>query len=187
METGGKPRAPKTQLIIGKIYADWCGHCVALNPHWTNMKNKIRSNMDFKNTIVEFVEIGDTEKNKQSGKTVDNMINQFNRKHMYKSNQKLALDGGYPTLFKLHNGRLEYYKGDRNADSMYNWYTSGVDTNLHMNKNPNLTNKISGFVSKAKTKFRKNMSKVSNIFMNKPKNSRKTRKVSNKNPKPWIF
>lgn len=179
METGGKKRAPKTQLIIGKIYADWCGHCVALNPHWANMKNKIRSNMDLKNTIVEFVEIGDTEKNKQNGKTVDIMVDQFNRKHMYKSNQKLALDGGYPTLFKLHNGRLEYYKGDRNADSMYNWYTSGV--------NANLTNKIVGFVSKAKTKFRKKMSQVSNLFLNKSKNSRKTRKVSNKNPKPWRF
>ncbi|NDH68864.1 MAG: hypothetical protein EBY22_13355 [Gammaproteobacteria bacterium] len=123
---GGKPG--KTVLVVGKIYADWCGHCVALKPEWAKMKRDIKSAMGrhFKNVHIEFNEIGDTAHNKAKGLTVDGMIEKFNGKHMPNSLEKLALDGGYPTVFKLHKGKLEYYKGSRDAKSLFQWYTQGL-------------------------------------------------------------
>jgi len=123
---GGKSKKPV--LVIGKIFADWCGHCVALKPEWAKMKRDIAAAMGrhFKNVRIEFREIGDTPHNKAKGLTVDGMIEKFNGRHMSKSSEKLALDGGYPTLFKFHKGKLEYYKGSRDAKSMFQWYASGV-------------------------------------------------------------
>lgn len=119
--------SPKKKMLVGKIYADWCGHCVSLKPEWAKLKNMIKHNMgrSLKNVHIEFVEIGDTEENKSIGKTVDNMIHDFNNKHMSNSPTKLALDGGYPTVFKHCHGKLEYYKGERNAAALYKWYTAG--------------------------------------------------------------
>ena len=123
---GGKPGKPV--LVIGKIFADWCGHCVALKPEWAKMKRDVKAAMGrhFKNLHVEFHEIGDTPHNKAKGLTVDGMIEKFNGKHMSNSPEKLALDGGYPTVFKVHKGKLEYYKGARDAKSLFQWYTHGL-------------------------------------------------------------
>jgi thiol-disulfide isomerase/thioredoxin len=129
---GGKQNKPV--LVIGKIYADWCGHCVALKPEWAKLKRDVKAAMGryFKNVRVEFHEIGDTPHNKSRGLTVDGMLEKFNGKHMLNSPEKLALDGGYPTLFKLHKGKLEYYKGSRDAKSMFQWYTQGLSGNRKM-------------------------------------------------------
>jgi len=123
---GGKTRKPV--LVMGKIFADWCGHCVALKPEWAKLKRDVKAAMGryFKNVRVEFHEIGDTPHNKARGLTVDGMLEKFNGRHMSNSPEKLALDGGYPTLFKVHKGKIEYYKGSRDAKSMFQWYTSGL-------------------------------------------------------------
>ena len=133
MQDGGKyNNKPKQKLMVGKIFADWCGHCVALKKEWEKMKQYIRLNMGrkFKNVQIEFVEIGDTEQNKKTGKTVDGMIGEFNDKHMSNSTEKLALDGGYPTVFKHCNGKLEYYKGERSAQALYKWAMSSCSNDL---------------------------------------------------------
>lgn len=137
------PNKPKQKLMVGKIFADWCGHCVALKKEWEKMKRYIKLNMGrkFKNVEIEFIEIGDTEANKKAGKTVDGMIGEFNNTHMSASSDKLALDGGYPTVFKYCNGKLEYYKGERSADALYKWSMSScsngeADMNTDFNNKP---------------------------------------------------
>ena len=125
---GGRHKKSKKNVVcVGKIFADWCGHCQSLKPEWDRMKRdiKLQIGRSLHNVHVEFVEIGDTEKNKAKGLTVDGMIEKFN--NMKKSNVPLKSDG-YPTLFKLKNGLLEYYTGPRTASSMYSWYTQGVSS-----------------------------------------------------------
>lgn len=126
---GRHKKSTKNILHVGKIYADWCGHCQSLQPEWARMKNdmKLAMGRSLKNVHVEFVEIGDTPKNKAKGLTVEGMITKYNGKHLPNSVEKLKGDG-YPTLFKLLNGKLEYYTGNRDAKSMYTWYMSGVTT-----------------------------------------------------------
>lgn len=119
--SGGRP---KKQILIGKVFADWCGHCVSLKPEWEKMKRFIKMNMGrkLKNVRVEFVEIGDTEKNKAAGKTVEGMIAEFNQKH----NSDLKSEG-FPTIFKHCDGKLEYYTGERTAKPLYKWYMSSCE------------------------------------------------------------
>lgn len=119
----------KKKLFIGKIYADWCGHCKSLIPEWEKMKRQIKLNMGrvIKNVEIQFFEMGDTEANKKKGLTVDKMIADFNDKHLSNNPIKLALQGGYPTLFRYCNGKLEYYEGERNAQAMWAWYKSACE------------------------------------------------------------
>jgi thiol-disulfide isomerase/thioredoxin len=124
---GRHKKSKKNVLHIGKIYADWCGHCQSLQPEWARMKNdmKLAMGRSLQNVHVEFVEIGDTPKNKAKGLTVEGMITKYNGKHLPNSVEKVKSDG-YPTLFKVLNGKLEYYGGNRDANSMYTWYIQGV-------------------------------------------------------------
>lgn len=136
-DIGGTKQKHSKKICIGKIHADWCGHCVRLKPEWEKMKKLIKTDMgrNLKNTSIEFIDIGDTDENRHSGKTVDIMLEEFNKEHMSNSEQKLELDGGYPTVFKIHNGELEYYKGDRNAEEMYKWFTKQNGGSTKQNKN----------------------------------------------------
>lgn len=134
---GRHKKTSKNVLHVGKVYADWCGHCQSLEPEWARMKNdmKLAMGRSLKNVHIEFVEIGDTPKNKAKGLTVEGMITKYNGKHLVKSPEKLKSDG-YPTLFKVLNGKLTYYPGSRDASSMYTWYMEGVS------KPKNMTNKV---------------------------------------------
>jgi len=105
---------PPPAIIVGKIYAEWCGHCTALIPEW----NKLLK--EFKNDArIKFVKFGDTEKNKNLGVTVEGQIADFNLKH----NTQLA-SSGYPTIFIYYGDKLEYYNGERNQFEMSKWIRS---------------------------------------------------------------
>ena len=106
------------KIVIGKIYADWCGACKQLNPIWVEMKNKI--NLEHKD-MFEFAEIEE--------KVMDSEIAKINKTY----NVNLELQGGYPTIFKIANGKLEYYNGAREPDQMLSWFkgikqTGGIDS-----------------------------------------------------------
>jgi hypothetical protein len=47
----------------------------------------------------------------------------INRKHV-KHGEPVAVQGGYPTLFKIRNNNVQYYNGERKADAMEKWYTN---------------------------------------------------------------
>ena len=88
----------KPTKIIGKIYANWCGHCNELKPHWNIVKN------DLKNHPIEIVEIEDSEVARLAA---------FKKKHGLQVS-------GYPTIFKIL-GKVEYYNGPRDAKSIKQW------------------------------------------------------------------
>ena len=127
---------PKKQLVIGKIYADWCGHCTAMASDWDGMVRNVKLNMGrmLKNITVEFETIGDTEENKAKNLTVEKMVENFNTKYLPQSDEKLDGNKGFPTIFKLCDGKLEYYEGDRKKEAMYKWAMSGCgsENNIKM-------------------------------------------------------
>jgi thiol-disulfide isomerase/thioredoxin len=176
---GRHKKSSKNVLHVGKIYADWCGHCQSLQPEWARMKNDIKMAMgrSLKNLHVEFVEIGDTPKNKAKGLTVEGMITKYNGRHLAKSLEKLKGDG-YPTLFKLLNGKLEYYTGNRDAKSMYIWYMQGVS-------NPKLvaTKKMNGGKKSRSKKPKGFITQFTEIIVSQPLVLIKNRSKKNKTRK----
>lgn len=103
-------------VAYGKIYADWCGYCVALKPEWAKVEKMM---MPVRSTNIE-----------SSNK--DHHIDQFNTK--YKTN--LPKQVGFPTIFKLSKsgGPIEIYKGDRKAESIVHWLR-GYRSTFYPNKN----------------------------------------------------
>ena len=97
-------------VIVGKIYADWCGYCQMMQDDWDNLKRDLGENKK-----IEFVD--DIE---QKNETV--RVNDVNEKYLKKSPLKLSLQGGYPTIFKIKNGKISYFNGERRYDAMKRWF-----------------------------------------------------------------
>lgn len=98
----------KRPLIIGKVYANWCGHCQSLKPEWQRMESDIRQ-MPRMNHIV-FVAIEESEKDK---------LAKFKAQHA-------GLEvSGYPTIFSHNGQRYNYYRGSPNAESLKQWVIGG--------------------------------------------------------------
>ena len=112
----------KDTIIIGKVWADWCGHCDHLKPEWKKMKNMAKLNLGrtVKNVSVDFVEIGDVEKNRNMGKTMEMVMDEYNNKNKDEMNGQIVANG-FPTIFKICNKKIEYYNGERVASKIYEW------------------------------------------------------------------
>ena len=117
-------KTPKKTIIIGKIYADWCKYCQILKPEWEKMKTKLRRNMGrtLKNAEFEIVEMGDTSENQMRNITVDQLVNDFNKKHFPEGDKSIQLDG-YPTIFRITKKNIEYYKDEKDSEKLYKWAT----------------------------------------------------------------
>ena len=121
--TRNKKRTLKKKIIVGQIFADWCGHCKMLKPEWNKMKTMLKNNVGrtLHNVEFTFVELGDTEENKQKNISIDDLLSNFNRKIFPTQNKQVTSDG-FPTIFKICRKRIEYYNGPRLAEDMYNWF-----------------------------------------------------------------
>jgi thiol-disulfide isomerase/thioredoxin len=97
-----------TPVIVGVIHANWCGHCQALMPKWKIFKNQIKNN-----NKINVLEIEDSDHDK------DKRIANLNLKINNKSVRLQA--SGFPTIFKIQNGNLEYYNGEREPESLKQW------------------------------------------------------------------
>jgi len=110
-------------VVYGKIYANWCGHCRAMEQDWKRLEKRMRP--------LKCVNIESEEK--------DHKIAAFNKKHQ----TNLELKGGFPTLFKLkkHGAPVEYYEGgERSEAALHAWLTSEPMQNQNQNQNQNKKN-----------------------------------------------
>jgi len=131
--------------VIGKIYADWCGHCTALKPEWAKMKQIIQTDLAkyLKNITVEFAEIEQTD---EAAKVAE-----INRKFLHGfASSKVGLQGGYPTIFKIHEGKVHYYPSEKERKSMElaEWF-------VHGHKKGHNKGHISGGGRRSKRKLRR--------------------------------
>jgi thiol-disulfide isomerase/thioredoxin len=99
----------KPTITVGLIHASWCHHCLALKPEWKKMKKGLR------NTNCQYLEIEDSDPHK------DRKIAHVNSRL---KGEKLVANG-YPTIFYIKGGNLEYYNGERTSDSLQQWVKGG--------------------------------------------------------------
>lgn len=114
-----RPDLADNTIIVGKIYADWCGACKQLIPSWKKMKEELTKEMEnpppkTPRQIYIFEEIESTNQDAQ--------IKKLNNTYLRGSNEKVAIQGGYPTLFKIIKNKLYYYDGARDPTSLMNYY-----------------------------------------------------------------
>jgi len=109
----------KPTLVVGKIYAEWCGHCKTLEPKWDIFDKKITNRFDKKNKpLVYKVEESDIDDPAVGLESL--------RVHLADPTEKVSVQGGYPTIFKIVNGVLSYYDGPREVGPMLMWATKGL-------------------------------------------------------------
>ena len=105
------------KIVCGLVYANWCGHCAALKPKWAQMyKNihaKVRKNKYYDPLFASFED------------TNLDLLREFNEKNAdYLDNQSVE-HSGYPTLFKIQDGKISYYNGEREPEPMERWFMMG--------------------------------------------------------------
>lgn len=105
-----KKRTTKPKLMIGLIYANWCGHCQSLKPEWETMKHDLIEKSEVQ--PYQIIEIEESDEDKEQ------KMNSINRRLI---GDKLKSDG-YPTIFKINNDRIEYYEGGRTAKDIKEWF-----------------------------------------------------------------
>lgn len=105
--------------ILLKIYADWCHYCQMMQEQWDLLKMQNTSKSD-----IDIVEIESSDLNN---------LKKFNKSH---KGQNVEYSG-FPTIAKYHNGKVEYYKGERDAKSMMAWAKTKLQsTKTRKNKKP---------------------------------------------------
>ena len=106
-------------IIVGKVYANWCGYCKQLAPEWSKLKKSLKR--------VQFVEIEEKQINKKQH------FESKYAKYLNSINNKPQLEvNGYPTIFKIHpNRKIEYYNGPRIASAMKKWIFPKNKTKRH--------------------------------------------------------
>lgn len=98
------------QVFVGRLHANWCIHCKSLKPEWAKMK-KILSKTKGK---YRFVSI------EQSKEAHD--LERLNKYlGIVEDDKKVQMKEGYPTIFKVVDGVVEYYNGPRMTQNLVNW------------------------------------------------------------------
>lgn len=142
-------KSEKPEVVVGKVYAEWCGHCQLLAPEWDKMKISVNKKCEKYNCEKpKYVEIEDSELSK---------LEDFNKEYEKETGGSKVESSGYPTIFKVYGGKVEYYSGERNADKMENWFMNEV-----YKKNSVPTTVLGGKRQKLTNKKRKNKRKITN-------------------------
>jgi thiol-disulfide isomerase/thioredoxin len=107
------------ELVVCKIYAEWCGHCKTLKPKWKIIQKKLAMRYpDVQKVFVYKVE----ESNMDNS---ENGLDQLTP-YLAHGSEKVELNGGYPTIFKIKNGKVSYFEGPREIEHIMDWALEGM-------------------------------------------------------------
>jgi thiol-disulfide isomerase/thioredoxin len=124
-ETNRVQSGDKPLLVVGKIYADWCGHCKNLTPKWKIFGSVLSKKFPANKKPIIY-EIEETNMNDEA-EGLDSLT-----KYLADPTEKVSVNGGYPTIFKIVDGKISYYEGPREVGPMIKWTMDGLK--VHSNK-----------------------------------------------------
>jgi hypothetical protein len=99
-----------------------------LKPEWKKMKKGMRG------MNCNYLEVEDADPHK------DRKIAHVNSRL---KGEKLVANG-YPTVFKIKDGNLDYYQGERTAQAMQQWFKGGSAELPQLEQEPNLMQRVFG-------------------------------------------
>jgi len=107
--TEAAPAPAGTKTVLGKIYAEGCGHCKNMAAAWDSMKDRLPQ------SEYEVWEIEATDEAAE--------VDRFATQHGVR-----LTSSGYPTIFMLVDGKQVDYNGERDVDSLVAWATRAGNT-----------------------------------------------------------
>jgi thiol-disulfide isomerase/thioredoxin len=119
-KTARKIKKINKNVTVGLIFAPWCGHCQRLEPEWKLMKDNLKGNKLYKTGKLEVVELDGSSEEKRA--EFDSKMLELNSRL---KNNKIEANG-FPTIFKVMSGNLEYYTGERTNEEMRKWALSPI-------------------------------------------------------------
>ena len=137
-----------SKIVVGLVFAHWCGHCKQLMPEWNAMAKQMKMHKN----KYEVYEIEDSDK--------DTKLDKLNK--MYSVH--IEIDG-FPTIFKIKNGHLSYYKGERKMNPMQKWVggeNGSINERDHNSIAPSDNEQIAGGKRKTKKSKRSTAKKTKN-------------------------
>lgn len=115
------------KLVLGKIYAEWCGHCKILAPKWEIIKKELPKRFPYNSKpLVYKVEESDIDVPVRGLETM--------QPYLANSSEKVEIQGGYPTIFKIVNGQVSYFDGPREIGPIITWAMEGLRTSKDSKK-----------------------------------------------------
>jgi hypothetical protein len=120
-------RKPQITVVYGKLYSNTCGHCIVLNPTWKRLTDHFEyhhskfphSRVVYKNVEVESADL-------------DIGIAETNNTYLSNSPTKIEPPMGFPTIFRIYDGKLEYFNGNRDYNTLLRWFSRGSPSNKHV-------------------------------------------------------
>jgi thiol-disulfide isomerase/thioredoxin len=110
------PHSNSKIIVVGKLYAEWCGHCRVLKPIWKKLRIAIARLSHHKNVIYKFAEIEQSNMQTKLAKLNETYIPSPDSK-------KVEIQKGFPTIFRIMDGNVEYYSGERAYLPLFKWFT----------------------------------------------------------------
>ena len=109
--------AAASEWIVGRLYADWCGHCISMKEAWVALKKDME-----KEGKIKFIDIQDVE--------IETKLAELNEKYFL--NKTGVKSGGFPTIFLFQTTNPEnpplYYTGERTKEEMKKWIETNTQT-----------------------------------------------------------
>ena len=99
-------------FLLIKVHANWCPHCINMRPEW----NKLTSCLKYKQIQPRVFDIEQQQLHK---------LDLLNKKYAL---QEPVSYKGFPTIVKVHDGKVEYFEGSRDAKNMLSWLYTNVKT-----------------------------------------------------------
>jgi len=91
-----------SKTVVGKLYMNGCIHCDNLVEPWNQMKNKVGGKV----VVADDIEASEKDK-----------LDKLNMQH----GTNVDVQDGYPTIYKIVGGKVEYYNGERTEKELISW------------------------------------------------------------------
>lgn len=111
---GGNEASPPLpqKWILGRIHAEWCGHCIRMKRDWNLLRIQMKKE---KRGVLEIKDIEEKE--------MHSMLEELHSTYFHGKGR--IQSGGFPTIFMFRTDdpekTLVYYTEDRNYAAMKNW------------------------------------------------------------------
>ncbi len=109
MASAASKANPTGNILVGLVYADWCGHCQQMKPEWAKMKEELSPMRN-----IDVVEINSDD--------MPSALDRVRDRYGFEMEQPQ----GYPHIFRWNGGpNVNTYEGARTASAMKGWAKMG--------------------------------------------------------------